>query len=297
MNWDDIRHFLAVARAGRLSKAAQQLSVNQATVGRRISALESALGSKLFDKSPQGYTLTEAGERLIPVAEQMESATISAFAEMADEEQHFSGTIRLGAPDGVATYLISEGAKSFCERHPNLELQIVASPRTFSLSKREADFTITVSPPNQGRLKVRKISDFHLHLYASKSFIDAHAPIMTTNDIKHLPNVAYIPDLITDKKLDYLPLIDDDIKANITSTSLHVQVNCTLAGAGLCVIPDFIAKRHADLVPILPEQVHFKRSFWLVVHEDYAKLERIKAISDYLTDHVRNHLGALAATK
>ncbi len=293
MNWDDIRHFLAVARAGRLSKACQQLGVNQATVGRRVNTLESALGSKLFDKSPQGYTLTEAGERLIPVAEQMESATISAIAEIADEEQHFSGTIRLGAPDGAATYLISEGAKSFCERHPNLELQIVASPRTFSLSKREADFTITVSPPNQGRLKVRKISDFNLHLYASKSFLSEHSNIGTISDIKTLPNVAYIPDLITDKKLDYLPLIDDDIKPSITSTSLHVQLNCTLAGAGLCVIPDFIAKRHDELIQILPNEVNFKRSFWLVVHEDYAQLERIKAISDYLTNHVREYLAAL----
>lgn len=296
MNWDDIRHFLAVARAGRLSKACQQLGVNQATVGRRISALESALGSKLFDKSPQGYTLTEAGERLIPVAEQMESATISAVAQIADEEQHFSGTIRLGAPDGVATYLISEGAKSFSERHPNLELQIVASPRTFSLSKREADFTITVSPPNQGRLKVRKISDFNLHLYASKSFINANPPIKRISDIKHLPNVAYIPDLITDKKLDYLPLIDDDIKPNITSTSLHVQLYCTLAGAGLCIIPDFIAKHHSDLIPVLKDEVNFKRSFWLVVHEDYARLERIKIISDYLTSHIREFLAGMRLT-
>ena len=293
MNWDDIRHFLAVARSGRLSRAAQQLGVNQATVGRRITQLESSLSAKLFDKSPQGYSLTDAGERLIHIAEEMESATISAIEEIGQEEQRLTGAIRLGAPDGVATYLISEGATRFAEKHPDLELQIVASPRPFSLSKREADFTITVSAPHEGRLKVRKISDFDLHLYASKDFIKNSAPINEIDDLKSHGSVSYIQDLIVDKELDYIPLIDETIKPNISSTSLHVQLRCVLAGAGLCVLPDFIAARHKRLVQILPEQVFFTRSFWLVVHEDYARLERIKTIADYLTDHIREYLAEL----
>ncbi|MEZ5800604.1 MAG: LysR family transcriptional regulator [Nitratireductor sp.] len=107
MNWDDYRHFLAVARTGRLSLAAKQLGVDHATVGRRIKALETALGANLFDKSPQGYALTDTGQRLVDVAESMETAAIGAAADIGGKDAVISGTVRIGAPEGVAATVLA----------------------------------------------------------------------------------------------------------------------------------------------------------------------------------------------
>ena len=128
MNWDDYRYFLAVARSGRLSNAGRQLGVDHATVGRRIKALEVSLGANLFDRSPQGYRLTDAGQRLIDIAEDMETAAIGATAEIGGKDSVISGTVRVGAPEGVAAYVLAEAATEICRAHPQLELQVVALP-------------------------------------------------------------------------------------------------------------------------------------------------------------------------
>ena len=174
MNWDDYRYFLAVARSGRLSAAGQQLGVDHATVGRRVKGLEQNLDTKLFDSSPQGYSITDAGHRLIGVAESMESGAILAQAELGGQHKTIAGTIRIGAPEGIATSVLAKCAADLCRKHPDLEIQIVALPRTFSLSKREADIAIAVSPPTSGRLKFRKIADYKLHMYGTEKYLQTH---------------------------------------------------------------------------------------------------------------------------
>ena len=290
MNWDDYRFFLAVARSGRLSTAGRQLGGDHATVGRRIKALETALGANLFDRSPQGYQLTDAGQRLTDIAEDMESAAIGAGAEIGGGDKVISGTVRVGAPEGVAAYVLAEAATELCRAHPELELQIVALPRTFSLSKREADVAIAVSAPSSGRLKFRKIADYTLHLYATRAYLARHEPIRSIEDLKKVRGIGYVPEFIYDKELDYIPLISPAIKPHLTSTSVHVQLAATLADGGLCVLHDFMAAQYPQLVKVLPQQVSFTRAFWFIVHEDYARLERIRVVSDAIVDHMRRRL-------
>ena len=287
MNWDDYRHFLAVARTRTLSQAGQLLGVDHATVGRRVKALETSLAAKLFDRSPQGYQLTDAGQRLVEIAEAMETGAIHAQAEIGGQSKVISGVVRVGAPEGVATYVLTDIAIELCRKHPRLELQIVAMPRTFSLSKREADIAIAVSAPTSGRLKYRKIADYTLHLYGTKAYLDSHPAIETIEDLKKIRGIAYVPDLIYDKELDYIPLVGPDIKPHLTSTSVHVQLEATLAGGGVCILHDFMARRYPELRRVLPEQVHFQRSFWFIVHEDYARLERMRVVSDAIIEGIR----------
>lgn len=291
MDWDDYRHFLAVARTGRISSAGRQLGVDHATVGRRIKALEGKLGANLFDRSPQGYRLTDAGLRLVDIAEAMETSAIAALAEVGGKAKSIEGTVRIGAPEGVAAYILAEAATALCRAHPRLEIQIVALPRAFSLSKREADFAITVSAPETGRLKFRKIADYRLHLYATAAYLARHPRIDTVEDLKRCRGIAYVPEYIYDKELDYIPLVGPDIRPHLTSTSVHVQLAATLADGGLCILHDFMAAQYPQLVRVLPEQVSFKRSFWFVVHEDYARLERIRVVSDAVTEHLGRRLG------
>ncbi len=290
MNWDDYRFFLAVARSGRLSAAGQQLSVDHATVGRRVKALEENLETKLFDRSPQGYSLTDAGHRLIGIAESIESGAIQAQAELGGQHKNISGTIRIGAAEGIATSVLAKIAGELCRRHPELEIQIVALPRRFSLSKREADIAIAVSPPTSGRLKFRKIADYKLHMYGTKKYLDSHDEIRSIDDLVKVRGIGYVHDLIYDKELDYIPLVSPDIKPHLTSTSVHVQLEATLNDAGVCILHDFMAAPYEQLQKVLPEQISFTRSFWFVVHEDYANLERVRVVSDAIIEGIRREI-------
>ena len=290
MNWDDYRYFLAVARTGRLSSAAKQLCVDHATVGRRVKALETSLKINLFDRSPQGYSLTDDGQRLITIAEGMETGALQALSEISGQSNELSGTVRVGAPEGVSTYILADLAAELCDKHPQLELQIVALPQTFSLSKREADIAIAVSAPTSGRLKHRKICDYNLHLYGTKKYLETHQKVECIEDLKRIRGIGYVPDLIYDKELDYIPLLGPGIKPHLTSTSMHVQIEATLAHGGVCILHDFMAVQYPELVPVLPEQISFSRSFWYIVHEDYAKLERIKTVSDAIIQHMRKKI-------
>ncbi len=149
MDWDDLRVFLAVARTESLSAAGKRLKIDPATVGRRIARLEEAVGARLFVKSPQGYDLTEGGARLVPHAEQAEAASLAAQEQMGAPEG-MTGQIRLGAPDGCANYLLPQVIARICAANPGLEVHLVALPRVFNLSKREADMAIGVSRPEPG---------------------------------------------------------------------------------------------------------------------------------------------------
>ncbi len=293
MNWDDYRYFLAVTRTGRLSAAGQLLGVDHATVGRRVKALEESLDTKLFDRSPQGYSLTDAGHRLVSVAETMESGAIAAQAELGGQHKTISGTIRIGASEGIATAVLAKCAGELCRKHPELEIQIVALPRRFSLSKREADIAIALSPPVSGRLKYRKISDYKLHMYGTRKYLEGRDEIRSIDDLTRVRGIGYVSDLIYDKELDYIPLVSPDIKPHLTSTSVHVQLEATLNDAGICILHDFMAAPYKQLQKVLPDEISFTRSFWYVVHEDYAKLERVRVVSDAIIDSIRLALSSL----
>lgn len=290
MNWDDYRYFLAVARSGQLSAAGSKMGVDHATVSRRVKSLETALKVKLFDSSPQGYILTSEGDKLLALAEQMESATIQAEGAVQTDNNEISGMIRIGVTDGLAAYVLTDAAKEIYELHPNLQIQLITIPKKFSLSKREVDFAITVSRPNLGRAKIRKISDYKLHLYGSKDYL-ANAPeIKSKRNLKDHPGIGYVPEFIYDKELDYIPFIDPNFHLQLTSTSVHVQLQAILKSSGIGIIHDFMAKQHAELVPILTNEISITRNFWLTVHEDYANVERVRISIDIIIKHIKSAL-------
>lgn len=293
MNWDDVRFFLATARTGQVTAAAQRLGVDQATVGRRVAQLERMLKTKLFDRSPRGYELTTEGSRLVPYAETIESQMLEAQEVVGGHQRALNGVIRIGAPEGIASHLIAPGAAALCKEHPQLEVHLVALPRTFSLSKREADFAIAVSRPTSGRLVVRKIADYKLHLYASRAYVEARPPIVEIADLKRLRGIGYISELIFDRELDYIPLINPELTPHLASTSIHVQLEWTRLGAGVCILPDFVARRHDDLVRLMPEQIALTRTFWMVVHEDNARLDRVRRCMEPIVNGIARSLHAL----
>src|SRR6516165_2771509 len=170
-NWDDLRYFLAVARTGTLSAAAEQLGTEHTTVARHIHALEDALNSRLFHKSNNGYGLTEAGERIVAGAEALESAYLFAQAAASSEGQTITGTVRIGAPDGFGSVFLAPRVRALTDRHPQLEIEIIPSARLFSLLKREAEIAIALSSPEHMRVVSRRLTDHRLYVYASRAYL------------------------------------------------------------------------------------------------------------------------------
>jgi DNA-binding transcriptional LysR family regulator len=291
MDWDDLRVFLAVARRESLSAAGKALRIDPATVGRRIARLEDSLGTRLFVKSPQGYALTEAGARLVPRAEVAETA-LRGLDETAETPEGLTGQIRLGAPDGCANYLLPQVLAQICDRHPGLEVQLVALPRVFNLSKREADMAIGVSRPEAGRLVVQKLTDYQLHLAASRSYLAAHPPIATRADLRAHRLVGYIPDMIFDKELDYLAELGL-APPPLASNSVSVQLNFLRAGAGVGVVHDFALPAAPDLQRILPSDISLTRSFWLIRHADDARVPRLTRFAEDLVRLCRAEMARL----
>ena len=284
--WDDLRIFLSVARAESLSGAARSLRLDPATVGRRVARLERDMDAVLFVKSPQGYVLTEAGERLVAHAEAAERAVTSAREEVRGQAEGLTGTIRLGAPDGCATYLLPHVTRRIVEANPGLEVQIVALPRVFNLSRREADMAIGVSRPTAGRLRVQRVADYHLILAASRDYLDSSGPVASPADLNGRKVVGYIPDMIFDSELDYLSELGLG-RVDFASNSVPVQVAWLRAGAGIGVIHDFVLPDASDLVPILSEKMRLTRSFWLIRHADDTRVSRLNRFAEALTVAMR----------
>ncbi|MEN9409510.1 MAG: hypothetical protein RL216_1484 [Pseudomonadota bacterium] len=288
MDWDDLRIFLAVARSESLSGAGKRLKIDAATVGRRIARLEESMGARLFAKSPQGYALTEEGTRLLPHAERAETALDGAREALSGPEG-LSGQIRIGAPDGCANYLLPQVLAEICDANPGLEVQIVALPRVFNLSKREADLAIAVSGPTAGRLTVQKLTDYHLHLAAHPDYLAHAAPLRSPQDLSRHRLVGYIPDMIHDKELDYLAELGARSVA-LASNSVSVQLNWLRAGAGVGVVHDFALPAAPELVQVIPDQVALTRSFWLIRHADDGRVERLNRFADLLATGLRREV-------
>jgi DNA-binding transcriptional LysR family regulator len=286
-DWDDLRFFLAVARVGRLTVAARRLGADHATVSRRITALEDALKAKLFERRPQGYALTEHGERLLSKAEAIETQALAVSSEIGGADLALSGTVRIGAPDGFGTMFLAPRTANLAQQYPDLELQIVAMPRLLSLSKREADIAISLAPPKEGKIVARRLTDYRLGVFATQEYLDANKPINEPDDLQDHTVIGYIDDLIFTPELDYLDEVSKGMRAKLQSSSLVAQMKAALAGAGVCVLPYFVAAADSRLIQIMPEKATFTRSYWLIVHADLKDIARIRATMDFLVREVK----------
>ncbi len=287
-NWDDIRYFLAVCRTSSFVAAANRLNVTHSTVSRRISALEESLDTRLFLRTEKGCRLTAAGEALLPYAETLES-TIMGFEEsLAGRDSQLSGTIRIGAPDGLGNCFLASHLGEFQKQHPHLEVELIAVPMYYSLTKREIDILITITKPTSGNIVARKITDYRLGLFAARSYLEKNPPISRREDLAGHEMVDYIEDLLYDENLKFLHEFAPGQKARFRSSTVVGQMNAVAAGAGIGVVPYFMAHTEPTLVPVLPE-LAIERWFWLQVNPDSRQLARVRATIDYIVSQIEQN--------
>ncbi|WP_028312902.1 LysR family transcriptional regulator [Derxia gummosa] len=297
MDWDNLRYFLELSRSGRLAVAARRLGVDHTTVSRRVQALETAVGQPLFVREAGGHVLTEAGRRLLPQAEVMESACLAIEPQpgAAALDDRLSGLVRIGATEGFGTRVLAPALAAFGQRHPHVAVDLLAVPRLVSLSRREADIVVTLERPARGPYVLTRLTDYALRAYASPGYLAAHAPIKGVDDLRRHAFVGYVDDLLFSRELHFLDDLCRPERFALRSTSVLAQHEAAANGAGVAILPAFLADGDARLVPVLPAQTRVIRTFWMTMPEEIRHLARMRAVWEFLKGTVEGQRGRLLA--
>jgi DNA-binding transcriptional LysR family regulator len=280
MDWNNLRFFMELARGGTLHAAARRLEVDHTTVARRIRALEQQTGATLFTREADGHRLSEAGRQLLPKVEAMEAAfrqmeRSGPLAMAADEG--LSGVVRIGATEGLATRVLAPALAQFSRLHPRLVVDLLALPRLVHLSRREADIVISLERPARGSVIVAKLADYSLHLYASRDYLGGQPGPQTVEELAGHSFVSYVDDLLFTKELQILDELHRPQQFALRSTSILAQYEAVAAGAGIAVLPAFVAASDPRLVRLLPQH-QFKRTFWMSMPQEARQLPRMQAV-------------------
>lgn len=284
MNWDDLKLFLAVARRKKLSTAASDVKMDITTVSRRIKRLEDNLGQTLFERLRSGHTLTANGEDLFILAEQIETNFESIRRSELTSTLAPSGTLRISVAEGFGTEILAPILGKFSSTYPEIEIDLVSGSGFLSLSKREADVAIGLSRSKSKYIQSELLKTYKLHLYGHPSYLENHPIISSLPDLSKHTFIDYVDDLIYSEELRYFEISLPSQRPKIRSTSIMAQMKLVESGAGIAILPDFIAR--SALTKILPTDLQIERQFWFSCHQSVAPLGKIKAFKTFCQTHL-----------
>jgi DNA-binding transcriptional LysR family regulator len=286
-SWDDVRVFLALFRARTLSSAAIRLGVNASTVGRRLDALEGALGARLFDRTPDGVAPTAATEHLLGHAERLEQAAHALGGAVAGFEARPEGVVRITAPPGVADHFLAPALPRLLARYPDIRVELDASIRQLDLTRREADLALRAVRPERGDLVTVKIADEQDRLFTNSAYAAELGTIRDLGDARwigwerdlaHIPSARWLNERVPESKIV------------LRTSSIGAQLSAAEAGLGVVLLPDSYGKREslsavrlsAALRESLPPTP--RESLWLVGHRATRDVPRIAAVWETVLD-------------
>ena len=266
LGWDDLRVFVALARAGSLSAAARELRVSHATVGRRIAALEGVLGRTLFERRADGYLLTAEGAGVLELAADMEERALGILRR-AGQEAGLTGTVRLTAPEPLAERFLIPRLATLHRRHPGIALEVVSDPRSLSLARREADLAVRLARPREGELVTRRLASLAYGVYAAPDG-DTSAWVGLDDSLAHLPEAQWLARHAAGARIS--------LRAN----TLTGQLAAVRAGFGKALLPRGFADEEHGLIALPSPAPPPVREAWLVVHPDLKDVPRVRAVID-----------------
>jgi DNA-binding transcriptional LysR family regulator len=281
-DWEDLRHFLMLAREGSLSAAARKLHVDHVTVARRIAALEHDLTLKLVDRRARSYALTAEGARLAVLAEnfQNHAAEIDRFARAASGG--IAGKVTISAPPGLAMRFVAPHLADLRHAHPQLTLVLRGEMRLAALDRNEADIAVRLSRPQQGALTIRKIGEMPFGLFGTADWRSRPAEewVFITNepDQHGLPQQEWLRRIVGSRSIG---LMTDDVES---------QIAAARAGLGLAALPLYAAATAPELVAY--EAPPLSRDIWLVVHDDMRMAPAVRLVADHLAAAIGRDLPA-----
>ncbi|MAY46966.1 Cyn operon transcriptional activator (plasmid) [Paracoccaceae bacterium] len=281
-DWNDLKYFLALHRTKRMTAAAHALGVDQTTVARRIRALEKSIGTQLFIRRANAYELTTAADRLLPIATEVERSSNRVQEQVAGEAVRLQGTIRIGAPDGLGTFFLPPVLALFQHENPDVNIELLAMSREFRLADQEAHLSLNLSLPKSGRLLARKMTDYHLHFFAAPDYLNRHGWPAAMEDLCGHRIVGYIPEILFSSELRYLEDLGLAPSVRFASNSMNAQREAIREGAGIGILPRFMALNDPGLVPVLTDTYLLKRTVWILSHQSTEDISRVRALSDFL---------------
>jgi DNA-binding transcriptional LysR family regulator len=285
---DDLRYLLAVANTGRLVAAADYLGVDHTTVSRRIKALEKALRVSLIEPGADGWELTETGRAVAEPARMIQEAVErAALAASGARDDGVSGNFRLTAPDGFGVIFVVPALQRLRERHPNLNVELITATRNLILHQSGFDLAIAVGKPATTRLFAEKLADYSLRLYASEDYLARHGTPEAVEDLKRHTIVFYIDSLLQVGDLDleqYLP----GVTARFASTNIFAQLEAARVGAGIGLLPRYLAHRAPELRAVEIEGVSpLRLAFTLAARRDSVSRPAVLAVRAAIHEEVR----------
>jgi DNA-binding transcriptional LysR family regulator len=282
MEWDDLKHFLAVARSGSLRDAARIIKTSPATVGRRIAALESRLGARLFDRNQTGYTLTESGEAVRLKAEDVEEAVLSVEREALGRDLRPTGKVRLSTTDDIARLVVGPNLGQFRRAFPDIVLEIIANPDVINLSRREADVALRTVRPSQGNVVLRQVGWWNLALYSSRSYARSHRLEPGLDDLSGADVIMWNEEAAHWRGGPWFAQHGRGAAVAFTANTRGIHREACKAGLGVAILPCLMADGDPDLIQLLPPDKVVSVELWLVVHRDLVRTARVRAVMDFL---------------
>lgn len=278
--WDDLRVFLYVMRSGQIQLAAKALGVDHSTVSRKLLRLEERIGVPLFERAARRLRITEEGLRLAEITAGIEATILREVQNINENEIDIHGRVRIGAPQGLGIYYLASRLPSLIQEYADLEVELCALPRTYSLASREADIVITMDRPSKGSLRFKKLTSYYLGLYASEKYLSAFGTPVDLENLQDHIWCGYIAEFLYTPALDLLSFGDVRINPTFRSVDVCTQVEAICSGTAMGVLPCFIAEQRDGLVRLLGPEINIKRPYYLVVHEDLANIKRVRLVME-----------------
>lgn len=282
--WDDYRVFLAVARTGTLSQAAQQLGISQPTAGRRIAALERALDARLFERAGRQMALTAAGVSVQHEAEIMERAAASVGLRTLGIDRRPAGTVRLSVTEGLGSAWITPRLAPLLERYPGLKLEIATDRIAANLSKREADIAVRFFRPAQSDLLIRRFGDLRYGLFAARAYLKACGTPRAPADLAAHRLIGFEDEMRDWPEMAFLYRHGLAERFVYRSNSAIAQLAAAEAGLGIAPLPVYLAAPRPALARVMEPVYLPGRQIWLAVHKDIRRTARVAVLWDFLAE-------------
>lgn len=284
MLWDDLRYFLAVARAGTLSKAARELGVSHATVIRRVDQLETDTRTRLFRRLQSGYQLTEDGERLLPHAAEMEKKAHLINSVLTPEKSEYSGRVRISQPENTVINLYPL-YQQFISQYPGITLEVDATPTLSNLNQHEADIAIRVTDQPPATLVGRRLGKLRYRAYAHRRYLQS----CEDRNVDELDWVIWRPTKSDDaeRQEKWLQRNVGNPRIVMRASSIADVLLAVRAGLGVGVLTDVAAQQYPDLTSLDLPAITSDLTLWLLTHRDLRHVPRIKLLMQFVAEGLR----------
>lgn len=283
LDWNDLRHVLAIHRKGTLARAARSLAIDPTTVGRRLAALEAQIGAKLFDRTPEGFVTTAAGRELLRHAERMEGEALALERSLAGRDQRAAGTVVVSATEMLATRFIAPHLGRFAKKNPDVVVLLQCTNRNVSLSRREADVALRLARPEEENVVVKKLTDIPLALYASPRYLEANGAPEDPDETLAGHAVLLFADVppFAQENAWLVPRAEG-ARVPFRSDSVSSIYSAAVGGVGLALLPRAAADGDPGLVRVPTRTAPAPRVIWQAVHRDLVRNARVRVVLEFL---------------